>query len=119
MPAEKPAPAEPASEEPATDEAADDAFKPAEPAEQPAAPSDDPFGSARLDLPRRAWTDDTGEYTIEARLLVVLDGKVRLLKDTGRTTTVPMDRLSAADRQYVDHVVAQYGRDAINRVASK
>ncbi len=117
MPAEKPAPAaEPASEEPATDEAADDAFKPAE---QPAAPSDDPFGSARLDLPRRAWTDDTGEYTIEARLLVVLDGKVRLLKDTGRTTTVPLDRLSETDRQYVDHVVAQYGRDAINQVATK
>lgn len=128
MPAEEaPAEAAPASEpaaeakeEPAGD-AFDDLFKPAaeeKPAEAEPATSEDPFSSA-LKLPLRTWKDDTGEFEVQARLLLVLDGKVRLLKETGRTTTVPMDRLSQGDRHYVEQVVAQFGRDAINRVAAK
>lgn len=120
--AEAPAAEAPAAEEPkeeAPADAFDDLFKPAAEPQPEAKPAtdEDPFSSVQL--PVRKWTDDTGEFEIHARLLVVLDGKVRLLKETGRTTTVPLDRLSAADRQYVDHVVAQYGRDSINRVASK
>lgn len=126
MPAEEaeaaPAAATEEKDEPASD-AFDDLFKPAKPAEEKpadAAPatSEDPFSSVQLQLPLRKWTDDTGAFEISARLLVVLDGKVRLLKETGRTTTVPLDRLSTEDRQYVEHVLAQHGRDAIKRVAS-
>lgn len=125
-PAAAPA-AEPAAEEktePAGD-AFDDLFKaPAKPAaEEPAeakpAASDDPFGTVQVKLPVRTWKDDTGAYEVTARLVVIMDGKVRLLKETGRTTTVPLDRLSQADRQYVDQMVAQYGKDAFSRVASK
>jgi hypothetical protein len=39
---------------------------------------------------------------VRGRLIAILDDKVRILKETGRTTTVPMTRLSTADRQYVE-----------------
>jgi hypothetical protein len=50
----------------------------------------------------RLWTDNTGKFQVRARLVKVLDGKVQLLKETGRTTTVPLDRLSAADLAFVE-----------------
>jgi hypothetical protein len=53
--------------------------------------------------PMRLWTDNTGKFQVRARLLVILDGKVRLLKDTGRTTTVPFNRLSKGDLAFVHH----------------
>ena len=65
-------------------------------------------------LPAREWTDDSGAFTINARLIVILDGKVRLLKETGRTTTVDLARLSTADREYVASVIARYGKDLNN-----
>lgn len=62
-------------------------------------------------MPSREWVDDSGTFHVKGRLILILDGKVRLLKETGRTTTVPMERLSAADRQYVDEVISRYGSD--------
>jgi hypothetical protein len=59
----------------------------------------------------RQWVDNTGEYKVKGRLILILDGKVRLLKETGRTTTVPLGRLSPADRQYVEEVISRYGAD--------
>ena len=38
----------------------------------------------------RQWVDDSGSFRVEGRLILILDGKVRLLKETGRTTTVPL-----------------------------
>lgn len=49
----------------------------------------------------RTWTDDTGKFQVRARLVVVLEGKVRLLKDSGRFTLVPFERLSAADLHFI------------------
>jgi hypothetical protein len=49
----------------------------------------------------RTWTDNTGSFSCEARLIRFLDGKVRLAKDNGRTTTVSMARLSASDVEFV------------------
>ena len=49
----------------------------------------------------RTWTDNTGKFQIRARLFAVLDGQVRLLKESGRFTTVPFERLSPADLLYV------------------
>ncbi len=49
----------------------------------------------------RLWTDDTGSFQVRARLVDLLEGKVRLLKDTGRYTTVSLQRLSANDLSYV------------------
>ena len=50
-------------------------------------------------------------FRVQARLVLILDGKVRLLKETGRTTTVPIERLSPDDRAYVDAIITRYGKD--------
>ena len=62
-------------------------------------------------LPVREWRDDSGKFQIKARLILILDGKVRLLKETGRTTTVPVARLSSADQAYVNEIISRYGKD--------
>jgi hypothetical protein len=62
-------------------------------------------------LPNRQWRDDSGKFEVTARLILILDGKVRLLKETGRTTTVPLNRLSTADQAYIAEIVARYGKD--------
>ncbi len=49
----------------------------------------------------RVWTDDTGNYRVNARLVSVGETTVRLLKDTGKYTTVPMGRLSRIDLDFV------------------
>jgi hypothetical protein len=78
-------------------------------------PTDKPSTSASLDAkatdveessPMRLWTDNTGKYQVRARLLVVGDRYVRLLKDTGKTTTVPFSRLSGSDLAFVQHQVS-------------
>lgn len=49
----------------------------------------------------RTWRDNTGEYTIDARLVDVVDGNVRLEKSDGSLIVVPLERLSDADRRYL------------------
>jgi hypothetical protein len=120
------APAEPAAEPaPSTEEpsapAEDDLFgPPAEttpPAEEEATPpaeeseeEDDLFSNAGAILHQagglgsvelRRWVDDTGRHSCRGRLIRMLDGKVRLRKENGRTTTVPLSRLSAEDLAFV------------------
>ena len=68
-----------------------------------------PAGDGRL--PLRQWTDASGQFRTTARLVLILDGKVRLLKATGRTTTVSFERLAAADQAYVTEIIARYGQD--------
>lgn len=58
----------------------------------------------------RTWRDNTGTYEVEGRLTVIFPEKVRLLKTNGRTTTVPMQRLSPTDQAYVRWVVEQLAR---------
>jgi hypothetical protein len=62
-------------------------------------------------LPLREWTDNSGKFKVNAKLVLVLDGKVRLLKETGRTTTVALERLSKDDRAYVAAAIERYGED--------
>lgn len=49
----------------------------------------------------RTWTDDTGEFTVEAELVAVIGKTVRLRKSDGGVIVVPLERLSEADRQHV------------------
>jgi hypothetical protein len=49
----------------------------------------------------RVWTDNTGKFQVNARLVVVGPKHVRLLKDNGRLTTVPFSRLSQSDLAFV------------------
>jgi hypothetical protein len=49
----------------------------------------------------RVWTDATGTHKTEATVLRTGPGYVHLLRNNGRVVEVPLDRLSAADRQFV------------------
>ncbi len=74
----------------------------APPADEPE--SADPFDSSSIrtpDEPSRTWRDDTGRHSTVGRLVEIRAGHVRILKANGRHTTVPMERLSAADRRHV------------------
>lgn len=82
---------------------------PVGPGSEPDAPLPELAFGADGRLPLRTWVDDTGQFRVQAQLLQVLDGRVRLLKTTGRTTTVPLARLSPADRAYVAAAVALHG----------
>ena len=103
--------------EPATDDSLDDLFGTPQPAEEAApAAADDLFSQTQpasrpRELSMRHWNDNTGLFSVEGRLVEVLDGKVRLMKVNGRTCTVEMRRLSAIDAEYVQQIVATYGRD--------
>lgn len=72
-------------------------------------------------LPSRQWTDNSGKFNVKAKLVLILDGKVRLLKETGRTTTVAIDRLSKADQAYVAEAIQRYGEDLakLHQLASR
>ncbi len=50
----------------------------------------------------RLWSDNTGTFSCQGRLLQFLDGRVRLLKANGHTTTVPLARLSTRDLEFVN-----------------
>lgn len=49
----------------------------------------------------RRWTDSTGKYTVEAEFVGFKDGKVQLKKEDGKTITVPIDKLSEADQEFM------------------
>jgi hypothetical protein len=50
----------------------------------------------------RIWVDSTGKYSCRGRLVRFMDNHVRLLKENGRTSTVPLARLSVTDLQFVE-----------------
>ena len=50
----------------------------------------------------RTWVDNTGRYSCNGRLVRFMDGYVRLMKDNGHTTTVPLHRLSGTDLAFVN-----------------
>ena len=54
----------------------------------------------------RQWVDNSGAYQINARLAVIYVDKIKLLKDNGKFTTVPLSRLSDADFGYVSWVAS-------------
>jgi hypothetical protein len=49
----------------------------------------------------RSWTDNTGEHTVEARFKGMGFGQVRLVKRDGQEITLPLEKLSAADQEWV------------------
>jgi hypothetical protein len=49
----------------------------------------------------RNWTDHTGSFRIRARLIEVGPFHLVLLKENGRTTTLPISRLSTEDAVYL------------------
>jgi hypothetical protein len=133
-------PSEPAAESAAPAEtpsepAGDDLFgppaetAPAEeaPAEEaPAEEEDDLFGDAGTILRQpgglasvelRGWIDNTGAHSCRGRMIKMLDGKVQLLKDNGRTTTVSLSRLSEADLAFVNRQASAHRAEAMGKTA--
>ncbi|HUP80950.1 MAG TPA: SHD1 domain-containing protein, partial [Pirellula sp.] len=54
----------------------------------------------------RQWIDNSGAYQVKARLAVIYVDKVKLMKENGKFTTVPLSRLSDADFGYVSWVAS-------------
>ncbi len=52
----------------------------------------------------RTWTDAAGKFTIDARLVEFKQDWVQLRKSDGSIINVPLGKLSAADRDYVNSV---------------
>lgn len=50
---------------------------------------------------QRTWTDNTGKFSVEAELVEVKDGQAVLKRSDGKTVSVPVNRLSKADQEYV------------------
>jgi hypothetical protein len=50
---------------------------------------------------QRSWTDASGEYQIEARLVGFQNGSVRLQRANGRYVRVAYERLSVVDQRFV------------------
>ncbi len=49
----------------------------------------------------RQWTDSTGKYQAEAQFSGMIGSTVRLLKPNGKTVTLPLKKLSQADRKWI------------------
>lgn len=110
---------------PPADEAAPPAEAPAE--EVPATDTEDdlfgdagsilrqPGGFASLEL--RRWKDNTGRHSCRGRLLRMYDGKVQLIKDNGRTSTVPLARLSVEDLAFVNRQASAQHNDGLDKTA--
>jgi len=64
------------------------------------------FGSAALGPTAlgRTWTDLTGDFKVEAELVTVRQGKVYLEKADGQVRSVPLDRLSTEDLEYLAEI---------------
>jgi hypothetical protein len=67
---------------------------------KPAKPEGNPFGMNRAPG-LRTWSDASGQYRLQARLVSVQNNVVRLCDANGKYFRVAIDRLSTADRQFV------------------
>jgi hypothetical protein len=77
----------------------------------------EPGGLASAEM--RAWVDNTGSYSCSGRLINILEGHARLLKDNGRTTTVPLYRLSSSDLAFLHRQAsAAAPRDTLAQAAA-
>jgi thiol-disulfide isomerase/thioredoxin len=59
----------------------------------------------------RTWSDASGKFNVEAELVEVKDGKVVLKKADGSELTVPLSKLSSADRDFLKSQNEAEGED--------
>jgi hypothetical protein len=67
----------------------------------------------------RQWVDNTGAYSIKARLTVIYSDKVKLTKENGNMTTVSLSRLSDADFGYVQWVASNLTGEQTSMLVKK
>jgi SLA1 Homology Domain 1 (SHD1) protein len=65
----------------------------------------------------RLWTDNTGSFSCHGRLVQFVNGHVRVLKDNGRMTTVPLARLSARDLEFVNRQASAQQKAELGKTA--
>ena len=66
----------------------------------------------------RKWTDSTGSFSIEAKFVSLVDGKVSLQTADGELIEVPLDRLSAADKTHATSEAAKAASNPFKRKAA-
>ncbi len=92
------------------------------PADEGASDLDDLFDSRNTPRDRpavRTWVDNTGRFRTTGQLLEVAASHVRLLKENGKTCTVPLRRLSDEDFSYVQLQARNLGHPPLVRVAGR
>ena len=57
--------------------------------------------TAAAPVSARKWTESTGKFSVEAELVEVKDGNVRLKRQDDKVITVPLTKLSKADRDFL------------------
>ena len=67
----------------------------------------------------REWADNTGTFRVVGRLVKINDDSIRLLKENGNFSTVPLRRLSAGDMELVNLIVKNMGAGEIGQVAAR
>ncbi len=75
-----------------------------EPTRPPGAGTGDGRGSQ--EEPLRTWIDRRGKYRVEAEFLELDNGNVRLRREDGKVISMPLERLSQADQEFVESHVA-------------
>ena len=66
----------------------------------------------------RTWNDNTGDFSVSARLSVIFPDRIRLLKDNGKFTTVPLNRLCQSDQQYVGWVATSLQKTSATKLVN-
>ncbi|NQT11263.1 MAG: tetratricopeptide repeat protein, partial [Planctomycetes bacterium] len=64
----------------------------------------------------REWSDSVGGFKVEAELVDLEKGEVRLLREDGKLLSIPLERLSVSDRKYV---YVQMGRQPAAHATAK
>lgn len=72
----------------------------------------------RQDPGFRTWTDITGKYKVEATFVEFNDGKVQLKKKDGNVITLPKEKLSEDDQQFVNSLTDKESKKEIAASAS-
>jgi hypothetical protein len=67
----------------------------------------------------RHWHSATGKYALEARLLLIGDKSIRLLKNDGTSWDVPLNWLSQSDAQYIAQFAASTARSTVPKLADR
>ena len=62
---------------------------------------------AKLEPEDRTWTNRKDGRTITGKYLEFKDGKASVLRDNGKTVTIPLDLLSDEDQEYIKSIRKQ------------
>lgn len=79
--------------------------RPVSPSGISSTPSSDSQNNVNSTTPIRQWTSRAGGFRTSARFIGFIDGAARLSKESGGGISVPLEKLSAPDCQYVKNIL--------------